>query len=103
MPSTSKPMTDAELEIFESSRNFHADLLQSIREMRAGLGTVVYSPVAAARNASGLSQAQFAALMGVSVRTLQEWEQGRRKPSGAARSLLRVAESHPEVLRELAA
>ncbi|MGH8547995.1 MAG: helix-turn-helix domain-containing protein [Methylococcales bacterium] len=64
---------------------------------------VPVSPVVAARNAVGLSQVRFAALLGVSVRTLQEWEQGRRSPSGAAKSLLRVAEKHPEVLRELAA
>lgn len=78
-------------------------LLESIRQMNAGLGTVVYSPIIAARQNSGLSQAQFAALMGVSVRTLQEWEQGRRQPSGAAKTLLKVAQRHPEVLRELAA
>ncbi len=76
-------------------------LLESVRQMKAGVGTVVYSPVVAARQKSGLSQSQFAELMGVSLRTLQEWEQGRRNPSGAARTLLRVAESHPEVLREL--
>ncbi|AUB79720.1 helix-turn-helix domain-containing protein [Candidatus Thiodictyon syntrophicum] len=78
-------------------------LLESIRQMNAGLGTVVYSPIIATRRQSGLSQAQFAALMGVSVRTLQEWEQGRRQPSGAAKTLLKVVERHPEVLRELAA
>jgi putative transcriptional regulator len=63
---------------------------------------VVYSPIIAARQRSGLSQARFAALLGVSVRTLQEWEQGRRQPSGAARTLLKVAERYPEVLREVA-
>ncbi len=78
-------------------------LLESVRQMKAGVGTVVYSPVIAARQKSGLSQSQFAELMGVSLRTLQEWEQGRRNPSGAAKTLLRVAESHPEVLRELVA
>lgn len=103
MPSTTKPMTDAELSAFEEGRDFHTDLLQSIREMKAGQGTVVYSPAIAARMAAGLSQAQFASLMGVSVRTLQDWEQGRRQPSGAARTLIKVAERHPEVLRELAA
>lgn len=77
-------------------------LLESVKQMRAGQGTVVFSPVAQARAASGLSQSRFAALMGVSVRTLQEWEQGRRKPSGAAQTLLAVAARHPEVLRELA-
>lgn len=82
-------------------------LLESVRQMRAGkaarITRVDVSPIVAVRNASGLSQAQFAALMGVSVRTLQEWEQGRRKPSGAAQTLLRVVGAHPEVLRELAA
>jgi putative transcriptional regulator len=77
-------------------------LLESIRQMNAGLGTVVYSPIIAARQRSGLSQARFAALLGVSVRTLQEWEQGRRQPSGAARTLLGVAERYPEIPREAA-
>lgn len=77
-------------------------LLESIRQMNAGLGTVVYSPIIAARQRSGLSQARFAALLGVSVRTLQEWEQGRRQPSGAAKTLLKVAERYPEILREVA-
>jgi len=78
-------------------------LLASVKQMRAGQGTVVHSPVASVRAASQLSQTQFAALMGVSVRTLQEWEQGRRRPSGAAQTLLAVAQRHPEVLRELVA
>jgi putative transcriptional regulator len=81
-------------------------LLESVRQMKAGKGArmtqVEVSPIVAARNASGLSQGQFAALLGVSVRTLQEWEQGRREPSGAAKALLRVAAAHPDVLRELA-
>ncbi len=85
---------------------FQKDLLMSVRQMKAGKAArvtqVELSPIAAARAASGLSQAQFAVLMGVSVRTLQEWEQGRRQPSGAAKTLLRVAAAHPEVLRELA-
>ncbi len=59
--------------------------------------------VAAARAATGLSQATFAKLLGVSVRTVQEWEQGRKVPSGAAATLLRVAARHPEMLKELVA
>ena len=59
--------------------------------------------VRAARAATGLSQAQFARLLGVSVRTLQEWEQGRKAPSGAAATLLRIAERRPEVLKEVMA
>ncbi|OGA25853.1 MAG: hypothetical protein A3I02_00155 [Betaproteobacteria bacterium RIFCSPLOWO2_02_FULL_67_26] len=58
--------------------------------------------VRAARAATGLSQAQFARLLGVSVRTLQEWEQGRKSPSGAAATLLRIAGKRPDVLKEVA-
>ena len=49
-----------------------------------------------------LSQSEFASLMGVSVRTVQEWEQGRRKPSGSAVALLRIVEQKPEVFLQLA-
>ena len=84
-----------------------AELLKSVREMKAGIRARVHRPeiseVAHARLASGLSQAAFAALLGISVRTLQDWEQGRRKPSGAAKTLFRVAERHPEILQELVA
>lgn len=84
-----------------------AELLTSVREMKAGTRVRVHRPeiseVAHARLVSGLSQIAFAALLGVSVRTLQDWEQGRREPSGAAKTLFRVAERHPEVLQELAA
>ncbi len=82
-----------------------AELLASVREMKAGIRARVHRPniseVARARLASSLSQAAFATLLGVSVRTLQDWEQGRREPSGAAKTLFRVAERHPEVLQEL--
>jgi putative transcriptional regulator len=81
------------------------ELLASVREMKANLRARTHHPVvseiASARLGSGLSQSAFASLMGVSVRTLQDWEQGRREPSGAARTLIKVAERHPEVLREL--
>ncbi|WP_088158971.1 helix-turn-helix domain-containing protein [Achromobacter xylosoxidans] len=59
------------------------------------------SHVSEARNRVGLPQTDFAELLGVSVRTLQDWEQGRRTPSGAAKTLLQVAMLHPETLREL--
>ena len=51
---------------------------------------------------TGLSQARFAELLGVSVRTLQDWEQGRRVPSGAARTLLAIAAKNPQALLEVA-
>lgn len=52
---------------------------------------------------SGLSQSQFDALLRVSVRTLQDWEQGRREPGAAAKTLIKVAEINPGVLRKIAA
>lgn len=54
-----------------------------------------------ARTAVGLSQQEFANLMGISKRTLQEWEQGRRVPTGAAKTLIKLAIKHPEVLKEV--
>jgi len=102
MPSK-KPMDDEALAAWENSRDMAAELEQSVREMLSGQGTAVtVSPVAAVRVQSGLSQSAFAQLLGVSLRTLQEWEQGRRTPSGAAQTLLKIALKHPEILRELA-
>ena len=96
------PMTDAELEVWEAGRDLEAELLESVRQIKRGEGLVVYSPLIAARKNSGLSQTQFAQLLGVSVRTLQGWEQGRKQPSGAARTLIALAQRHPDILRELA-
>ncbi|MFX5374018.1 hypothetical protein ABTD20_18670, partial [Acinetobacter baumannii] len=70
MPSKIKPLAPAELEAYEAQRDLAAELLQSVREMKAGQVRVVSSPVIEARKKTGLSQSQFAALMGVSVRTL---------------------------------
>lgn len=84
---------------------FQEDLLLSVKQMKAGQAAqvteIALPPVTAIRHAAGLSQTQFAHLIGVSVRTLQQWEQGRRSPSGAAKTLLRVVEKHPEFLLEL--
>jgi len=100
MPSK-KPLSDKELEAWEGARDIAAELKQSVREMLADQGAEVpVSPVVTARMKSGLSQARFAELLGVSVRTLQEWEQGRRQPTGAARVLLRVAAKHPKAVLE---
>lgn len=94
------------------TQQFQDNLIQSIREMNAhreGQPVAVRNTVVAvgeaveARNRVGMSQSAFAELMGVSVRTLQDWEQGRRTPSKAAQTLLRVALTHPEALRDLQA
>lgn len=56
--------------------------------------------VARVRNRLGLSQNKFARLLGISENTLQNWEQGRRKPAGPAKVLLRVAARHPPAILE---
>ena len=86
------------------SRDIGAEILQGLRELKRGnAGRVVnVPPVADIRRKVGLSQARFAALLGVSVRTLQDWEQGRRAPSGAAHTLLLIAEVNPAALLEVA-
>lgn len=98
MPSKSRKLSPAEIEALEAKRDIGAEILQSIKDMKAGKGQVVLSPAAQARNATGLSQSQFAALLGVSVRTLQGWEQGRKQPSGAARTLLAIARENPKAI-----
>jgi putative transcriptional regulator len=95
-----KPLADGELAKFESRLDIAAELRKSVKEMVARKGAKV--PVSA-RVKSGLSQSQFATLLGVSVRTLQEWEQGRRSPSKAAQTLIAIAQRRPDVLREFAA
>ncbi len=87
-----------------ATRNIGLEILEGTREIKRGEhGRVItVPPVAAVREGTGLSQSQFAQLLGVSVRTLQEWEQGRRAPSGAARTLLRIAAKNPRALRDVA-
>jgi putative transcriptional regulator len=98
VPSKTKPLSLKELARFEADRDLGAELLQSVREMKAGKLHVAYSPAIEAREKTGLSQSQFAALLGVSVRTLQGWEQDRKQPSGAARTLLTIARTNPQAL-----
>lgn len=69
------------------SREFKVDTKNEIIKVRGKLG---------------LSQSKFAAILGISADTLQNWEQGRREPTGPAKVLLRIAAKHPEVLLELA-
>ena len=85
-------------------RDIGNEILEGIRQLKRGdAGRVVNVPnVKDIRESTGLSQAKFASLLGVSVRTLQDWEQGRRAPSGAARTLLLIAHKNPSALLEVA-
>lgn len=93
------------------------ELVESVRQMKAieagrlrparvtrpdDLVRAENPDVAALRARFGLSQAKFAALLGISVSTLQNWEQNRRRPEGPAKVLLRVAATHPEALLSVA-
>jgi putative transcriptional regulator len=81
-----------------------ADLQRSIRHrvrerLKAGIVTDGEDLVAL-RRFTGLTQAAFARALGISVHTLRNWEQGRRRPEGPALALLRVVARHPQVLKE---
>ena len=88
----------------KAKRDIGREILDGLREIKSGdYGRVVNVPdIASIREKTGLSQSQFATLLGVSVRTLQDWEQGRRAPSGAARTLLMVADRNPQALLDVA-
>lgn len=87
----------------ERRRNVGAEILQGIRELKGGkrgrIGTI--PSAAQVRKKLGVSQSEFAHLLRVSLRTLQDWEQGRRAPSGAARTLLMIANKNPRILFEV--
>ena len=93
-----------------TERNIGMEILEGIKEIKKHkegeiqLRTTTLSdpsPAQVIRKKLELSQASFASLMGVSIRTIQDWEQGRRSPKGPAKSLLRVAEQHPEVFADI--
>jgi putative transcriptional regulator len=93
-----------------SEREIGLEVLEGIREIKAfkeGKGELKTRELSkpsspkVIRRKLKLSQAAFAALMGVSLRTVQDWEQGRREPSGPAKSLLRIAEQRPDVFVQL--
>ena len=93
-----------------SKRDIGQEILDGLREIKAykaGKKTLKVRQLSEPsspqiiREKLQLSQSAFASLMGVSTRTIQDWEQGRRKPQGPAKSLLRVAEQHPEVFIDI--
>ncbi|MBK5967572.1 MULTISPECIES: helix-turn-helix domain-containing protein [Thiorhodovibrio] len=127
------PKTEKELLARDAGRDIGAELLEAVRDLRAGRwarktefevlengtvrrriqradGTVEKDEVLtgprwelmAARAQSGLSQTEFARALGVSKRTLENWEQGRAQPTGAARQLLRLAAQFPDTVSRLA-
>jgi putative transcriptional regulator len=83
-----------------------AELLEAVEQMKAGKRGRTYAKeqllAISARRSVNLTQREFAKLLGVSIDTIQDWEQGRRKPRGAAITLLKVAQAHPDVLEQLA-
>jgi len=97
-------MTTRKAKKTSPGEEFGLKLLQSVREMKARkfarVTEVTVNEVVEARQSTGMSQAEFASALHISKRTLQEWEQGRRSPSGAAQALVRIAKLHPDVLRE---
>ena len=85
------------------NRNVGQEVLEGIREIKSGKAarrTIIDVPseIKGIREKLDVSQAEFAEMIGVSKRTLQEWEQGRCKPTGAALKLLMIARRHPEAL-----
>ena len=90
-----RKLTEREIARHESKRNIWREVLDSIDAIKAGHGKrskiMPKTMVARVRIQSGLSQSQFAEILGVSKRTLEQWEQGRREPSGAAKTLIKIA------------
>jgi putative transcriptional regulator len=97
-------MTTRKAKPSKSGEELGLKLLQSVREMKAAkfarVTQVAVNEVVEARQSTGRSQAEFASALHISKRTLQEWEQGRRSPSGAAQALVRIAKRHPDLLKE---
>ena len=105
-------LTEKQLRARGAKRDLNAEILAATADLAKGRigrvhvsnkdGSFSESEIVKARFASGLSQAQFADMLGISKRTLQQWEQGRRSPTGAARTLLRIVARHPDMLKEVA-
>ena len=99
------PLSEKELVEWDAGRDLLAEINEGVDQMLAGTKVptqiVEVSEAIHARRMSGFSQSEFAAKLGVSVRTYQEWEQGRREPTGAARVLLHLISKKPELVSEL--
>jgi putative transcriptional regulator len=88
-----------------AKRNIGQEIVDSLREIKTGGGRryrfTAPEEIRRIRDGVGVSQANFARMLGISLRTLQDWEQGRRRPNQAAQSLLAVAAKRPDVMREV--
>ncbi len=96
--------TKRESKTSQAGEKLGLKLLESVRQMNAGnfarVTHVELNPVAKARQLTRMSQSEFASALSISKRTLQEWEQGRRNPSGAAQALIRIAQKHPKIVKQ---
>ncbi len=97
--SITRKLSARELARLEANHDAWQEVLEGAKQIKAGRGKRTFvqprSAIVRVRLKAGLTQAQFTLLLGVSVRTLEQWEQGRRAPSGAAKTLIQVAESIP--------
>jgi putative transcriptional regulator len=95
---------EGRLRMAKGKRDIGREILEGLREIKRGRHRRVVNLPSAARirEKTELSQERFATLLGVSIRTLQDWEQGRRAPSGAARTLLLIADRNPKALLDVA-
>lgn len=86
--------------------NEGVELLKAVEQMKVGKKGRTYTKeqllAISARKSVNLTQREFAKLLNVSIDTVQDWEQGRRSPRGAAKTLLKIAQNHPKVLEQLA-
>ena len=103
-------LTEKQRRARDARRDLKAELLAAANDLASGRlgraqaptrdGGFTESDIVKARFASGMSQARYAGVLGISTRTLQQWEQGRRSATGAARTLLRIVARHPHMLNE---
>ncbi len=82
------------------------ELLKAVEQLKGGKKGRTYTKeqllAISARKSVNLTQREFAKLLNISIDTVQDWEQGRRSPRGAAKTLLKIAQNHPKVLEQLA-
>lgn len=99
-------LTDKELASFEATRDLNEELLVGIKQMLANkpakVSVITETDVALARRKVNLTQVEFAKMLNISRRTLEAWEQGKRNPSGAAKTLIKLCIQNPDAIKELA-